>query len=521
MKKRDFVIDVSQDEWSTYTFKDKMAYFKKLLLDNNDITENLQKNVEDLLEAIRNATNEDSLARRYADLGTFGIKATKFITDLSKKFTREKIVVTSQFDYILKYLTGCIRDDLYVDEFVVNSELLRLFCENIEKIAESGVFKIDKLEYNKPDKPSDVIVNYVVTYGDNEFGLTNFKFFIKCEYHKSNDSTLKNTVSVPTGSLTVAFSMKPIDDLDSDFTDYEDVSRLVLRVVLENYVKNIDVKNNFIKLEPYGDMRTIKRPHISFNINNFDMQSMVKEIKTCLKKNRHRGYMFIGDPGTGKTVSILKFLDEFKDIPVFWVDSSTLQTASSIRDIFKNLHYFPNSICIFDDIDAVDLSYKSAQTTAFIECMDNKDDSYSYGGITIMTVNEPNRVHSSIKTRSGRIDQILYIHNPNSKEQIFDIITQRYVNAGLDMPCEFSLNDELFVHGIDTCIKNNFTHAHIAGIIDDIILFCDDNDEDTLVELFVKMVDTKVDSLRNANLKTKDGYLDTSEKYHLNGIPHV
>lgn len=518
MKKNKFVVNINPEEWKTYGFKEKMAYLKKMLIDNSgSITDSLYKNAEDVLDTIRNASADESMLRRYSDLGIFALKASKFLNDMAIKFTREKTMVTSQYDYILKYLTETDRDDLYVNDVVLNSELLRLFAENVNKLEETGVFKINKLEYGNPDKPSDVQLNLVITLNnDNVFGLKDFKFFIRCEYHKSAEVKFKETTIVPTGTFIAAYDMGPLEEFEVDFSDYDDIFRLILRIALENYVSNIDVQHNFIKLEPYGDMRTIKRPNISFNINNFDMQSMVKEIKTCLKKNRHRGYMFIGDPGTGKTVSILKFLDEFKDIPVFWVDSSTLQSSGSIRDIFKTLHYFPKSICIFDDIDAVDLSYKSAATTAFIECMDNKDDFLSYDGITIMTVNEPNRVHSSIKTRSGRIDQIIYIPNPNTPEKVHDIITQRYVNANTDMPSEFTLDNECFKQYVNMCIENNFTHAHIAGIIDDIILFREDMDVDCeIVEHFGNLVENKVESLRNANLKTKDGYLDTGKQINV------
>lgn len=69
-------------------------------------------------------------------------------------------------------------------------------------------------------------------------------------------------------------------------------------------------------------------------------------MKKCLEHGKRRGYMFMGDPGTGKTESIQKLLEQFTDLPVFWVDSSSLSSYTAIHEVFKTLHYFPKSICV-------------------------------------------------------------------------------------------------------------------------------------------------------------------------------
>ena len=75
------------------------------------------------------------------------------------------------------------------------------------------------------------------------------------------------------------------------------------------------------------------------------------------------------------------------------------------------------------------------------------------------------------------------------------------------MPSEFSLMNEKFVKCMNECIKANFTHAHIAGIIDDIIYLSDTKDEQLIEELAMR-IDDRIKSIKYANMKTKNGYFE-------------
>lgn len=83
----------------------------------------------------------------------------------------------------------------------------------------------------------------------------------------------------------------------------------------------------------------------------------------------------------------------------------------------------------------------------------------------------------------------------------------RYVRADRPMPSEFNMNNEKFVECMNECIKANFTHAHIAGIIDDIIYLSDTEGEELIDELASRIKD-RIMSIKYANMKTKNGYFD-------------
>lgn len=510
--KQQFKIDFTPVEtWAGYTILEKIDWIKSVLHGNSgNISGKINSNLSDLFEILHRASSPGSVYRKLSDLGLICLKSTKFISEIEGTLTKKNLIATTQFDYIMKYLPVNNVDELDISDFALNSEVTRLFAENIRALESRGNFAIKKIEYDRSDKNTDVRVNYVLQYNGDIEVFKGSELFVRCVYVNSNASDKVTPAASSKGEFVIAFKAYQVteDDIvnEMDANVIHDISQSIIMIALRNYVECLDVSQNYIKLDPFGDMQAIPRTVIPFAINNFDMDGVIGEMKKCLSIGKHRGYMFIGDPGTGKTASIQKMVEHFTDIPIFWVDSSSL-TTSAIREVFKTLHFFPKSICIFDDIDALNLSEKSAKTSAFIECMDGKDIRTAYSGITIMTVNEPTRVHSSITTRPGRTDKIIYIDNPRTKEVVFDIMRKRYDNAGIEMPSVISLKNECLVEVINKCIANNFTHAHIAGIIDDLIYLSDGNQE-TLISDMKAAIDDRISSIQHANLKTKNGYFD-------------
>ena len=503
------------DEWKKFGWKEKLGWVRHVFRDNvGNIKGIISDNLNDLFDVLHAASSRGTIYRKMVDLGKITMSSTKFLSGLEEILTKETRIASTQYDYILKWVHCQSIDDLFINDASINSDIVRTFAENIKKISESGAFKIKKMEYDPKSKSNghDVSVNYLLEYTGDVRDAVGMEIFVHCAYFNTTDNAAKSVNLSTKGAFLVAVNMVGsnapyIDKIENNGDGLFIVYHSMLMVALQNYVKSLDVSNNYVKLDPYGDLRANARRLVPFNIDNFDKDSIINEMKRCLEQGKRRGYMFMGDPGTGKTESIQKLLEQFTDIPVFWVDSSSLSSYTAIHDVFKTLHYFPKSICVFDDIDALDLTAKSDKTTAFIECMDCKDDSLAYNGIVIMTVNEPTRVHSSIKSRPGRIDKIIYIKNPESIESVFDVITQRYVRANHDMPSKFSMKNKKFVACMQKCIDANFTHAHIAGIIDDII-YLSETKGDALIKELSKRIDDRIMSIKYANMKTKNGYFE-------------
>ena len=506
----------TSDEWKKFGWREKLGWVAHVFRDNvGNIKGMINDNLTDLFSVLHAASRTGTVYRKLVDLGQITMASNKFLSGLEGILTKETRIASNQYDYILKWVHAKSVDDLFINDVGINSDIVRTFAENIKKISESGAFKIKKMEYEPKAKTNghDVAVNYLLEYtGDVKEG-NGLEIFIHCAYFNTTDNSGKIMTNPTKGTFLFALDMEGeanspiIDKMDNNDNSCFDIYRSMLMVALQNYVCSLDIANNFVKLDPYGDLRATSRRKVPFNIRNFDKEAIIAEMKKCLEHGKRRGYMFMGDPGTGKTESIQKLLEQFTDMPVFWVDSSSLSSYTAIHEVFKTLHYFPKSICVFDDINALDLTAKSDKTTAFIECMDCKDDKLAYNGIVIMTVNEPTRVHSSIKSRPGRIDKIIYIKNPETIDSVFDVITQRYVRADCQMPSEFRLTNKKFVSCMKKCIDANFTHAHIAGIIDDIIYLSDTRGRKLLAELSER-IDDRIMSIKYANMKTKNGYFE-------------
>jgi ATP-dependent 26S proteasome regulatory subunit len=235
---------------------------------------------------------------------------------------------------------------------------------------------------------------------------------------------------------------------------------------------------------------------------------MAKTWRSVLNAHRRRGYILQGDPGTGKTVSIHKLIMQFTDTPVFWISSDAISDTKKMRSVFRILNMFPGSIFVFDDIDGNDFSGKTNLTTTFITCIDETN-SKKFSGIIIMTINEPQRVHATIKTRNGRIDEVIHVKNPETFAQVLDVITQRYKCLDAFMPNWMMAENEEFKKLVQTIIDANFTHAHIAGIISDLVeLYPDGYD----INDFASAVNKRIQSIANAAMVTgSDGHIVTAK----------
>ena len=170
---------------------------------------------------------------------------------------------------------------------------------------------------------------------------------------------------------------------------------------------------------------------------------------------------------------------------------------------------FPGSIFVFDDIDGNDFSKKDNLTTTFITCIDETN-SNKFSGVIIMTINDPQRINSTIKTRNGRIDEVIHVKNPETFDQVFDVITQRYKCLGAFMPNWMDVGNVEFQKLVQTIIAANFTHAHIAGIISDLVDLYPDGYG---IEDFSSSVNKRIQSIANAAMVTgSDGHIVEAKK---------
>lgn len=128
----------------------------------------------------------------------------------------------------------------------------------------------------------------------------------------------------------------------------------------------------------------------------------------------HRGYMFHGPPGTGKT-SLAKALANEFNLDLWYVSLSDLKAESSLLALLADVG--PRSILLLEDIDTMRITHDrdgSEQGKISMSSLLNTLDGVAtpHGLITIMTTNRFDVLDPAL-TRAGRMDMIELLDNPS------------------------------------------------------------------------------------------------------------
>lgn len=197
---------------------------------------------------------------------------------------------------------------------------------------------------------------------------------------------------------------------------------------------------------------------------NINYDQVIKSMEYCISNGMKRGYMFIGCPGVGKSLTIHKIANHFKEIPTFIIKNEKLTSADDIKRAFDMVRPF-KSIMVIDDFDGLDVEGKNYITNEFLYQMDING---GYCGIIIAAVNDPSKVNYTLVNRPGRFDEVHLMKIPENEKEVSYILASRLKKSGISLE-SLLLNEDDVVHYnelITLCIDNKFTHARISGIVE-------------------------------------------------------
>ena len=128
----------------------------------------------------------------------------------------------------------------------------------------------------------------------------------------------------------------------------------------------------------------------------------------------HRGYMFHGPPGTGKT-SLVKALANACNMDLWYVSLADLKAESGLLQLLSNVG--PRSILLLEDIDTMKITHDrdgSDQGTISMSSLLNTLDGVAtpHGLITVMTTNRFDILDEAL-TRAGRMDLVEKLDYPS------------------------------------------------------------------------------------------------------------
>lgn len=128
----------------------------------------------------------------------------------------------------------------------------------------------------------------------------------------------------------------------------------------------------------------------------------------------HRGYMFHGPPGTGKT-SMVKALANHFNLDLWYISLSDLKAESGLMGLLSEVG--PRSILLLEDIDTIKITHDrdaSEQGTISMSSLLNTLDGVAtpHGLITMMTTNRFDILDEAL-TRAGRMDVVEELGYPS------------------------------------------------------------------------------------------------------------
>lgn len=229
----------------------------------------------------------------------------------------------------------------------------------------------------------------------------------------------------------LGFSRQPLVDMLNHI--YDEFSRSSSGVM---------VYNSFHGL--WSSCRKInKRPLNTVTLPGDIVKNIVSDISDFLeseeKYNRkgegwHRGYLFHGVPGSGKTSLALAIASELK-MPIYNLWLSSCYGDNYLMDLVSKVP--PRSIILMEDVDCVMPTRETHQSnptprnltlTAVLNVLDGICS--SNGCVVIMTTNHKENLDPAV-LRSGRVDVSIEFSNA-TEQQVLDYISNNNLDVKLD-----------------------------------------------------------------------------------------
>lgn len=155
----------------------------------------------------------------------------------------------------------------------------------------------------------------------------------------------------------------------------------------------------------------------------------------------HRGYLFHGPPGTGKTSLVKALANEFK-LDLWYISLNDLKEDASLISLLGEVR--PRSILLIEDVDTLSIT-KSRTAPESVDSGNGKQISLSsllnaldgvatpHGLITMMTTNHYDQLDDAL-VRAGRMDRIEHLGYPTMLE--VEKLYKRFYGIELGIPME-------------------------------------------------------------------------------------
>lgn len=287
----------------------------------------------------------------------------------------------------------------------------------------------------------------------------------------------------------------------------------IQEIMYQIYIDKVNTHENFVRING-AVLEICKRIQIKEDIKNLNIPRICTAITKTLRDQTRRGIVLVGEPGTGKTISLHKIINNFPDSLVFWVTSDSINSIAGIRNVFKIFKMFKNSIIVFDDLDAAPLTTKNEMTAEFLRQLDGTSD---LTGFLIAAVNDPSKIHMTVINRPERFDDVYHVKLPSTEEEVTSILFSKSNAKGYYHKekgkhrhdaigtIDFDKNDKSLKLICKQVIKAGFTQVQISGLINDCHTYTKANN--ITIALLKDAVKSRMESVGTSNMIAVKGRL--------------
>jgi hypothetical protein len=204
-------------------------------------------------------------------------------------------------------------------------------------------------------------------------------------------------------------------------------------------------------------------------VGDFERFLAMESRYTTLGTPWHRGYMFHGPPGTGKT-SLIKGLATHFGLDLWYIPLSDLKDETGLMGLISEVR--PRSMLLLEDIDTIRISHDREQDgpgitmSSLLNALDGV--ATPHGLISCMTTNHFSSLDEAL-TRPGRMDVIEEIKLPGPNE-VRAMFQHFYGKSPKDILCEKSQAEiaEVFkrhMDDFDGAVKELSYQNHFARVV--------------------------------------------------------
>ena len=511
-------IEIDVEYWKTLTLEEKSKYLMRMMFQEKDMGNriNLMNYIFSNTAKVGRSFIKNPEIRGYFDImenATNLISVSAAVGNIFKAKQKFKNTKNNEIAKIMGFPNGDYVDEVRLD---ITHAMAEAFIEMSDYHKEKYGITVDNVvtdakegSENGSEESQPVVKNYKMagTVGeDTKWGMT-----IKTTGGIFEDEDTTSSTTCKLFHPVSGMKMHP-DELCEE----------IQQIMYELYIEKVDTRKNYVMING-TKLEVCERVDIKEDITNVDIPKISRAITKILDEQTRRGIVLVGEPGVGKTISVHKIINKFRNNLVFWVSPDSINTTMGIRNVFKIFKMFKNSIVVFDDLDSAPFTIKDEVTNEFLKHLDGKNNA-DLTGFYIATVNDPSKLHMTVINRPERFDDVVHVMNPNEHEEVANIIFNKARERGYYPEDEYDSNtwdangkitftrdDEEFKKITEEIIHAEFTQVQVAGLISDCHTYTED---DTInLTLLRDAVDSRLSSINNSSMVAIKGKLKVDKEH--------